>query len=99
MDLGLAKGSPVRALQGGTVIQSLSDPTGGEMIAVRTPSGEVIRYLHMDTGSRQYKSGDNISSGDMLGRVGSTGQSTGAHLHVDVKDSKGNYIDPKRYFG
>lgn len=78
------------------MIQSLFDSTGGEMIVVKTPNGEVMRYLHMDKGSRRYKPGDKIGAGAVIGRVGSTGQSTGPHLHFDVSVG-GKYVDPTRY--
>lgn len=94
IDLGLPKGSPVYAVQGGEIIQSGNYGTAGEMIAVKTSDGHIVRYLHMDNGSRQFKAGDKINKGTVLGRVGSTGESTGPHLHIDVADSKGNYINP-----
>lgn len=97
VDLGLPKGSPVYALAGGEVIQSSLNGTAGEMIAVRTPSGYIMRYLHMDDGSRRYKVGDKIGSGVIIGKVGSTGESTGAHLHFDVQDKNGNYVNPSSW--
>lgn len=98
VDLALSKGSPVYAVAGGEVIQSLLDGTGGEMIVVKTANGEVMRYLHMDNGSRRYKTGDKIGTGALIGRVGSTGQSTGPHLHFDVSVG-GRYVDPRKWLG
>lgn len=97
VDFALPKGSPVYAMAGGKVLQSFSDSTGGEMIVVKTPSGEVMRYLHMEQGSRKYKPGDTISQGSIIGKVGSTGQSTGPHLHFDVSVG-GKYVNPSKYF-
>jgi hypothetical protein len=57
--------------------------------------GTVTWYGHMKNGSLTQKdSGDVVVAGEFLGIVGSSGNSTGAHLHFEVYDSGGNLIDP-----
>lgn len=57
----------------------------------------ISRYLHMKQGSINVKKNDNVKKGDILGYMGSTGDSTGAHLHFGVKNEKGVFIDPLPY--
>ena len=51
-------------------------------------------YAHMQTGSMSLQMGDTVSRGQVLGRVGSTGQSNGAHLHFTVQNVDGEFINP-----
>ncbi len=51
-------------------------------------------YAHMQTGSMSLSMGDTVTRGQVLGLVGSTGQSNGAHLHFVIRDSGGTFINP-----
>ena len=58
-------------------------------------SGTITTYAHMEKGSVAVKTGQKVKCGDVLGRIGSSGSSTGAHLHFDVRPaSGGNRYDP-----
>ena len=48
----------------------------------------------MQTGSMTVSLGDTVTRGQVLGLVGSTGQSNGAHLHFTIQDSDGTFINP-----
>lgn len=80
---GATAGTPVLASAAGTVSQSFYSSSGGEMIVIDHGEGWQTRYLHMS--SRSVAAGDDVGQGDEIGIVGSTGQSTGAHLHFEQK--------------
>jgi murein DD-endopeptidase MepM/ murein hydrolase activator NlpD len=64
-------------------------------VYVRHTNDEVVWYGHMKTNSLTTKSiGDTVTAGEYLGIIGSSGSSTGPHLHLEVYDSQNNLIDP-----
>ena len=69
-------------------------PTGwGNFVELRHPNGMTTLYAHL---SRiDVRSGDTLMAGERLGLVGSTGRSTGPHLHFEVKRD-GRHVDPTR---
>jgi murein DD-endopeptidase MepM/ murein hydrolase activator NlpD len=70
----------------------------GKLIEIRHKNGETTRYGHL---SEIYvKPGDVVQrTRTMIGRVGSTGISTGPHLHFEVRDKRGRPVDPNRKIG
>ncbi len=83
-DLGAGCGTPIHAAAGGTVIASSYDAGGfGNYVAVRHPNGIVSYYAHMSR--RGVRPGQKVGADTILGRVGSTGASTGCHLHFEVR--------------
>jgi len=80
---GNTRGTPVLASAGGTVSASLNSTTGGQMVVIDHPGGWQTRYLHMDR--RDVAVGNTVSQGTQLGVVGSTGDSSGPHLHFEQK--------------
>lgn len=78
----------VYAAAGGTVSTAInsSATTGyGTQIVIAHPGGYTTRYAHMVNGSVTLTPGTQVSQGALLGRVGSTGNSTGAHMHFEIK--------------
>lgn len=84
------------AFAGGKVTISKNSSTAGEYVQIDHGNNIYSRYLHMKKGSRKVKVGDKVKKGQVLGYMGSTGNSTGAHLHFDLK-IKGSYVDPEPY--
>lgn len=85
----------------GTVIKAVRGSTGyGNHVAVRTSLGGIITldlyYAHMLDGSIQVEEGDEIYEGELLGTMGSTGKSSGPHLHYEVRRD-GQQIDPAKF--
>jgi murein DD-endopeptidase MepM/ murein hydrolase activator NlpD len=82
----------------GRVIEAGWHEGYGQLIEVRHFNGESTRYGHL---SKIYvKPGDVVQRGKtMIGRVGSTGISTGSHLHFEVRDSNGRALDPNKVIG
>ncbi len=66
----------------------------GNHVAIRHPNGLTTVYLHMKKGSVLPKVGDNVQCGDKLGEVGSSGCSTGPHLHFEVNTSSTLFANP-----
>lgn len=79
VDLAAACGTPVPALKGGTVSYSGFRGAYGEQIEVQHPDGRATSYSHLS--GRHVQIGDTVSDGDVVGSVGTTGMSTGCHLH------------------
>jgi len=64
-------------------------------VYVRHYDGSVAWYGHLKSGSLTVKSvGDSVAMGEYLGAVGSSGKSTGPHLHFEIQDAENNLIDP-----
>lgn len=90
-------GKNVVAVKSGTVITStaLKNSNGsyrsyGEYIMISHGDGTITLYAHMLAGSRKVKEGDKVTQGQVIGTVGSTGKSTGNHLHFEVRVSTYN---------
>lgn len=91
-------GFPVEAVADGVVVESpVADGSWGVHVTIEhVVDGVVFRtsYAHMQTGSMTLQLGDTVSRGQVIGLVGSTGQSNGPHLHFTVQDADGQIIDP-----
>lgn len=69
-------------------------PMVANKVEIQHPSGHRTRYLHMMKGSMAVAVGDNVDCGTILGKVGSSGNSSGPHLHFELQDAAGTVIDP-----
>ena len=87
-------GEPVRAAAGGTVVAAGPSGGYGNMVEVEHGSGFSTRYGHLS--QIDVVPGQSVAPGAILGRVGSTGRSTGAHLHYEVR-ADGEAVDPARF--
>ena len=94
IDFVASSGSTVDATAGGTVTQAGYNGGYGNMVEIDHGGGMVTRYGHLS--SIAVSVGDSVAAGDVIGRVGSTGRSTGPHLHYEVRRD-GNPIDPSRF--
>ncbi|MDF1524562.1 MAG: M23 family metallopeptidase, partial [Trueperaceae bacterium] len=91
IDLAAATGTPVRAARGGVVAFAGWAGAYGYVVYVDHESGWQTRYGHL---SRiDVRAGDRLRQGAVLGAVGSTGASTGPHLHFEVR-FEGRALDP-----
>ncbi|UCD67302.1 MAG: M23 family metallopeptidase [Betaproteobacteria bacterium] len=87
-------GRPIRAAGAGVVVYSGSHPQYGNMVEVDHGNGLVTRYAHAS--SLDVKVGDVVVIGQKIAEVGSTGRSTGPHLHFEVR-VRGVAVNPKKY--
>jgi murein DD-endopeptidase MepM/ murein hydrolase activator NlpD len=92
LDLAAPRGTPVRAAASGTVEFSGRRGDAGNLVEVAHADGTRTRYAHLD--SMKVAQGDSVHAGQVLGAVGSTGRSTGPHLHFAVERA-GKNIDPE----
>jgi murein DD-endopeptidase MepM/ murein hydrolase activator NlpD len=97
VDLVPGAGTPIAAIADGTVVQAGFFGDLGEHVMIRHDvDGQVVTsvYGHMIAGSMRLAVGDRVARGEIVGRVGDTGESTGAHLHFGILDAAGTPEDP-----
>ena len=94
VDIGAATGTPIKAAASGTVVISTYSASAGNYIMINHGGGVYTVYMHM--GSLGASVGDEVSQGDTIGTCGSTGNSTGPHLHFGIRIN-GSYVDPLGY--
>ena len=94
MDFMAKHGEPARAAAGGVVSASEFHPQYGNMVEIDHGNGLVTRYAHLS--KRDVKIGDVVLSRGKIGAVGNTGQSTGPHLHFEVRQN-GTPLNPVRF--
>lgn len=103
VDFALPAHTPIVAVKSGTVVTStaLKRPNGsyksyGEYIVIDHHDGTMTLYAHMFPGSRMVGKGANVAQGQQIGQVGTTGNSSGNHLHFEVRVG-GRPVNPTAY--
>ena len=89
-------GQPVYAAAGGTVISASYHSSWGNNVLIDNGNGVWTRYAHLS--SIGVSAGQTVSQGQYIGKVGSTGNSSGPHLHFEVYVNK-NRVNPEPYIG
>lgn len=85
-------GTPLKSMGTGEVIGAGPMAGYGKYIDIRYTDGTVSRYGHIDSFSASV--GQEVSPGDVVAKSGNTGQSTGPHLHLEIRPGGGEPIDP-----
>lgn len=93
VDVAAPQGSNVHAAADGIVSRVEDASDYGHLVVVRHASGTETRYAHLEASSVEV--GQQIRAGEILGQVGSTGRSTGPHLHFEVRQ-QGVVVEPTR---
>ena len=96
IDIAAASGTPVLASRSGTVTFSGRNGAYGYVIYLDHPDGSQTRYAHLS--ALLAAAGQNVRQGDTIGLVGSTGASTGPHLHFEIRQ-QGVALDPLGLLG
>jgi len=96
IDVGAPIGTPIYAAASGTVIFSGWKGTLGKLIVVNHGNGVQTYYAHCS--SLLVSSGATVSAGQLIAKMGSTGRSTGPHLHFEIRVN-GSALNPQRYIG
>lgn len=100
IDIGAPKGTAIKAAASGTVIFSgYGTSTNGynnygNVVAIKSNSSVTMLYAHCS--ALYVKTGEQVSQGQVIGAVGSTGRSTGNHLHFEIKVN-GRSVNPQNY--
>lgn len=96
-DFGAAGGTPVYSVTDGIVDTAQYNQYRGYYVVVKDKVGYRHYYQHLQAGSIAVSVGQAVSQGQLLGRVGSTGASTGNHLHYEIHNPSGTPISPTVY--
>ncbi len=95
VDLAAPIGTPILAAKAGKVSISQDQATGyGKWIEIKHDDGTKSRYGHLN--SRNVQVGATVTAGQQIGTMGSTGTSTGSHLHFEVFNAQGQQVDPAK---
>ena len=97
IDMACAQGTPIYATRAGTVTTA-SYQAGGAGYYVSINHGDGFSSIYMHMTNYVVSSGQSVSAGQLIGYVGSTGVSTGPHLHFGVSYA-GTYVNPLAYIG
>ncbi|MDH6566252.1 murein DD-endopeptidase MepM/ murein hydrolase activator NlpD [Streptomyces sp. SAI-117] len=97
VDFAVPTGTSVKAVAAGKVVTSGWGGSFGYQVVIRHADGRYTQYAHLSAIS--VKSGQSVGAGQRIGRSGSTGNSTGPHLHFEVRTGPGfgSDIDPVAY--
>lgn len=94
LDFTAESGTPIYAAAGGIVASAEQTPDYGKIVKIDHGSGLETRYAHA---SKLFvKAGERVQKGQKIAEVGSTGRSTGPHLHYEIRLA-GNPLDPRKY--
>lgn len=96
LDFTATTGTPIYAAASGIVTTAEQTHDYGKIVKIDHGSGLETRYAHAS--KLLVHVGDRITKGQMIAEVGSTGRSTGAHLHYEIR-LNGNPLDPRKYLG
>jgi hypothetical protein len=96
IDLATKAGTPVLAAANGTVIYAGRESDGAVVVKIRHDDGYVTLYGHLNP-DLAVKAGDRVGRGQEIGTEGSTGRSTGPHLHFALFNKAGKAVDPTQY--
>lgn len=94
LDFSAALGTPIRAVLGGRVVFAGWGGAYGRFTKIEAPSGEQFWYAHQS--EQRVRVGDVVRSGQVIGRVGATGNTTGPHLHLERRVG-GRALDPEAW--
>ncbi|MDQ3176990.1 MAG: peptidoglycan-binding protein [Actinomycetota bacterium] len=97
VDIVADRGKEVYAVVSGRIIQKYWDQPGslsGNGVKIATKDGTYFFYAHFDGFPSGIKVGSYVSAGDVVGYIGSTGNSAGPHLHLEVHPQGGSAVNP-----
>jgi len=95
VDVGAYAGSPIYAADSGTVQTATYSSSYGNYVVINHGNGYTTLYAHQN--SMAVSAGQTVTKGQVIGYVGSTGWSTGPHLHFEITKN-GSRVDPQSFF-
>lgn len=94
LDIAVSTGTPIKVIADGTVVSAQYTGAYGNLVKIDHGNGFESWYAHT---SKMYVTvGQKVSAGDVIAAVGSTGNSTGPHLHLEIRIN-GQSVDPQKY--
>ncbi|MDA9470947.1 murein hydrolase activator EnvC family protein [Enterococcus sp. 5H] len=98
IDFGGASGTPIMAARSGEVVSANYGGMAGNHVVIKHDNGYYSYYLHMS--SLSVAAGQSVSAGQMLGGMGTTGNSTGVHLHFSISTGLwSGFVNPAPFLG
>ncbi|MDQ8415776.1 peptidoglycan DD-metalloendopeptidase family protein [Enterococcus faecium] len=99
IDMGGTSSTPIMASRSGTVVQASFDGSAGNYIIIDHGDGYYSYYLHLS--NYIATPGQSVSAGQTIGTMGTTGNSTGVHLHFGIATSSNwsGFVDPAPFLG
>ena len=94
LDIATKSGTPIKVVADGTVISATYTGSYGNLVKISHGNGVETWYAH--TSAMYVKKGQQVKAGDVIAAVGSTGNSTGPHLHFEIRIN-GSHINPQIY--
>jgi len=92
IDIAGKIGDPIFAYDSGTIEDAGSNTIRGKFVDLKLNNGYKVGYSHLN--SIDVKEGQMVEVGDRIGALGSTGKSTGPHLHFSVRQKDGTFVNP-----
>ncbi|WP_432476845.1 M23 family metallopeptidase [Nocardioides sp. GXQ0305] len=96
LDFNGSEGQQIMAVANGVVTSASYDGSYGNKTVVTLDDGTEIWYCHQS--SFGVSEGDTVTAGEVIGSIGSTGNVTGSHLHLEVRPGGGDPVDPRDAF-
>ena len=94
IDISASHGDPIHPISSGTVLRTGYSGNAGNRVLVQHDDGKTSMYAHLSQIS--VSPGERVSTSSTIGNIGSTGRSTGPHLHLEITEN-GNKVDPMKY--
>ena len=94
LDISAVKGTDIKVVADGIVTAASYNGSYGNLVKIDHGNGVETWYAH--TSKMYVKKGDTVKAGDVIAAVGSTGNSTGPHLHLEIRVN-GEHVDPQDY--
>lgn len=96
LDFAAAEGTPIYAVANGVITSTGWDGPYGNRTVETLRDGTEIWYAHQS--AIEVQPGDTVTGGQLIGRIGSTGNTTGPHVHIEVRPGGGDPVDPYEAF-
>lgn len=99
VDIQANLGEAVRAAADGVVVEAGQSSTYGRYVALKHAEGLTTFYAHMGGVAQHLRPGLAVKAGDAVGTIGSSGTSTGPHLHFEIRDRRDRPLNPSLFLG
>lgn len=99
IDIAAEKGARIVAAADGVVVDRGNSPSYGRYVELRHAEGLTTLYAHLGGIDIDMAKGVAVRAGETVGRVGSSGMSTGPHLHFEIRDRKDRPLNPTLFLG